>query len=524
MATKHFRPQQKPLEEESSAEAQPSEDRSPLAAVTGEQVRAHSFLQRRNEAAIVENEVDMRDDAGQRENGFLMLSWFVAALLGVAFLVLAYLQPYGRVDQSPIVADGDHGAIYVFTADGKLHPAANLVSAQLIAGQPVKAAKVKASVINQYPPGPKVGIIDAPDALNIISGTESRWALCDTSPAASSDPTPTVTALSGRLTLGERADVLRTDTAVLAEHAGSNYVIWGGHRSRIDLKNRPLALALGIDSSAVPPVRMSKALFDAVPATESLETPQIPQAGDSARWPTGPGAVIGSVLKVVGLGGASDELYVLLADGVQRVEPFVAALLMSSSPTGQVAPIAVSPKVIATVPTVNSLRVDYYPPRRLTLIDTRALPVVCVAWSKGITDREAVVQLISGKGLPIPISEDSHLAKLIRNDRRPNSVEANQTRVDPDAPNLVVTTSAAPGATSRESLWWIAPNGMRYGIDQDDDTLSGLGLKRPVPQAVQAPSVMIQAFGTGPALSRQAALVAFDSVSAPPVLEPVKPK
>ncbi|WP_426331601.1 type VII secretion protein EccB, partial [Mycobacteroides abscessus] len=100
----------------------------------------------------------------------------------------------------------------------------------------------------------------APDALNIVSGTESRWALCDTAPAASSDPTPTVTALSGRLTLGERADVLRTDTAVLAEHAGSNYVIWGGHRSRIDLKNRPLALALGIDSSAVPPVRMSKAL------------------------------------------------------------------------------------------------------------------------------------------------------------------------------------------------------------------------------------------------------------------------
>ncbi|MGC7299607.1 type VII secretion protein EccB, partial [Mycobacteroides abscessus subsp. massiliense] len=90
---------------------------------------------------------------------------------------------------------------------------------------------------------------------------------------------------------------------------------------------------------------MSKALFDAVPATESLETPQIPQSGESARWPTGPGAVIGSVLKVVGLGGAGDELYVLLADGVQRIEPFVAALLMSSSPTGQVAPIAVSPKV-----------------------------------------------------------------------------------------------------------------------------------------------------------------------------------
>ncbi|MFA4085228.1 type VII secretion protein EccB [Mycobacteroides salmoniphilum] len=523
MATHRSAAQQKPLDDEISAAAQPVDDRSPLAAVTGEQVRAHSFLQRRNEAAIVENEVDMRDDAGQRETGFLLLSVFIGALLCVAFMVLAFLKPYGRVDQSPIVADGDHEAIYVFTADGKLHPAANLVSAQLVAGQPVKPAKVKAAVIAQYPPGPKVGIVDAPGALNIISGTESRWALCDTAPAASSDPTPTVTGLSGRLTLGGRADVLRTDTAVLAEHAGSNYVIWGGHRSRIDLKNRPLALALGIDSSAVPPVRMSKALFDAVPATESLETPQIPQAGEPARWPTGPGAVIGSILKVTGLGGSGDELYVLLADGIQKVEPFVAALLMSASPNGQVAPIAVSPKVRADVPPVSSLRVDYYPPRRLTLIDTRAYPVVCVAWSKGATDREAVVQLISGKGLPIPISEDSHLAKLVRNDRRPNSVEFNQTRIDPSAPNLVVTTSAAPGATSRETLWWIAPNGMRYGIEQDPDTLNGLGIKA-ADQAVQAPWAMIQGFGPGPGLSRQAALVAFDSISAPPVLEPVKPK
>ncbi|MFT8176787.1 type VII secretion protein EccB [Mycobacteroides chelonae] len=499
------------------------EERSPLAPVTGAQVSAYNFLRRRDQAAITEAEVDMATDAGHRDNAFLVLAsvMFIGAI--VACGVLAWLRPVGRVDESQIVADGDNrGAVYVLVR-GKLHPAENLVSAQLIVGQPTKPATVKTSVINKYPPGPKVGIVGGPQAFTPRGAEESRWSLCDTAPAASSDPSPTVTALAGRLTLGGRASALATDSAVLAEHAGSTYVVWGGKRSRIDLSNRPLALALGIDSSAAAPVRMSNALFDSIPATEALATPQIPQAGTPPRWNVAPGAAIGSVMKVSDLAGGGDELYVLLADGLQKVEPFVASLLMSSSPSGQMAPLPMPSKTLAAIPAVKSLRVDYYPPRRLTLVDTKAFPVLCVAWSKGVTDREAVTTVISGKGLPIPVSEDAAVTTLVRNDRRPNSVEAHQVWVDPDAANLVTVTSADPRATSRESLYYISREGVRYGISEDGETLRSLGID-PKSQAVQAPWPLIQVYAPGPSLSRQSALVSFDSVAPPPIVAAVKPQ
>lgn len=500
-------------------DARRRETQSPLAPVTAVQVAAHNFLRRRAEAAITENEVDMVYDTGHRETAFL-LSAAVLVIVGcVAAVVLAWIKPVGRVDRSQIVADADNHAIYVLV-DGVLHPAWNLVSAQLVVGRPLKPATVKPSVLAHYPMGPRVGIVDAPPALSVHGGEASRWAVCDTAPAASSDPTPTVTGLSGALTLGGRAAALAPDTAVLAEHAGSTYVVWGAHRSRIDPSNRALALALGVDSAAMAPMRISNALFDAIPATEALETPRIPQAGAAPRWDVGSGAVVGSVLKVEGLAGAAEELYVLLSDGVQRVASFAASLVMSSSPGGQLAPLPVSPKVLASIPVVNSLRVDYYPPRRLTLVDTRAFPVLCVAWSKGRGDREAVTTVVSGKGLPIPVADENNLTRLVRDDRRPNSVEANQVWVQPGAANLGAVTSAAPDATSRESLWWLSAQGVRYGIAPD--AVAALGLN-PQSQAVQVPWPLLRVYAQGPVLSRAAALVSADTVTGPQVVAPLSP-
>lgn len=499
------------------------EQDSPLASVTGTQVRAHNFLLRRNAAAITENEVDMVFSPLQREMSWLVLGCVVTVLISVAAVVLAVIRPVGRIDEAQIVADADTHAIYVLI-DGKLRPAWNLVSAQLIVGQPMSPTPVKHSVIASYPTGPRVGIVDAPQTFTVTTGRTSRWALCDTAAAASSDRSPTVTALAGALTLGDRADELGPDHAVLAEHAGSTYVVWGGRRSRVDLSNRPLALALGIYSTAIEPVPLSKALFDAIPATEALTTPEIPDAGQRSRWSLPSGAAIGSVLKVTGLTDGGDGLYVVLADGVQHVEPFVAALLMSSSPSGQVDPIPVSPKAIADIPGVSSLRVDYYPPRRLVLVDTKAVPVVCVGWSKGPTDREALTTVISGRGLPIPVSDDASLITLVRNDRRPNSVVAHQVWIDPAAPNLVAVTGVGTTSTTRESLWWLSPQGVRYGISQDPETLRALGLGSPPTEAVQVPWPLLAVYAAGAELSRHAALVSADTVAEPPVLDALKPR
>ena len=64
--------------------------------------------------------------------------------------------------------------------------------------------------------------------------------------------------------------------AVLARHDDKTVVIWDGHRSEIDVSNKSVALALGVDSSSPQPIPMSTALYDAIPATDPLVIPGHP--------------------------------------------------------------------------------------------------------------------------------------------------------------------------------------------------------------------------------------------------------
>ena len=63
---------------------------------------------------------------------------------------------------------------------------------------------------------------------------------------------------------------------------------------------------------------------------------------------------------------------------------------------------------------------------------------------------------------------------------------------------------------TRESLYWISPQGVRYGIDWDQSTLQALGLSPAA--AVQAPWPIVRTFAPGPAISRTAALLARDTL------------
>jgi hypothetical protein len=77
---------------------------------------------------------------------------------------------------------------------------------------------------------------------------------------------------------------------------------------------------------------------------------------------------------------------------------------------------------------------------------------------------------------------------------------------------LVTSTSAVITSDSRESMFWVSDNGVRFGIASDDETLRALGLDPAT--AVQAPWPLLRTFAAGPALSREAALVARDTVPA----------
>ncbi len=95
--------------------------------------------------------------------------------------------------------------------------------------------------------------------------------------------------------------------------------------------------------------------------------------------------------------------------------------------------------------------------------------------------------------------------------RDPDSVEAQQTLMLPGAANFVATTSAALASDTRESLYWVSPQGVRFGIDWDRNTLQALGIDPN--RAVQAPWPIIRTFAAGPAISRANALLARDAIS-----------
>jgi len=479
---------------------------------SGLQVSAHFFWQRRNAAALSHHGVRMEFDPVQRQRAALTLG-FVFALLGVALMfVLSWFKPAGQVGDSTILADRDTGAIFV-KVDGRLHSVLNLASARLIAGQPANPTFVKSAELAKFPQGPTVGIPGAPAVMPIRTGDASQWALCDTAVATNTSGAPIVTAIGGPLTIGSRSLPLTAPRAILAEYEAATYVVWGGHRARVDLSDKAVALALGVDSDAPDPVVISRALFDALPATEPLSTPVVTDAGAPSPFDLAPDVVVGSVLSVRDLQTGKDDFYVVLKDGVQRISPLVASLLRSSNSFGDALPIVVAPDKLATIPVVDTLPVDYYPAARLEFVDTATNPVTCVSWSKSATDRSAVTAILSGKGLPIPPAADSRLLTLVKDARGGGGMEADQVYLAPGTTNLVMTTSAAPNSGSRESLWWISDQGVRYGISIDDESLRALGIAPA--QARQAPWPLIRVFAAGPALGRQAAMTQHDTISPP---------
>ena len=109
--------------------------------------------------------------------------------------------------------------------------------------------------------------------------------------------------------------------------------------------------------------------------------------------------------------------------------------------------------------------------------------------------------------------------QLVRDARDASSVEAHQTLVLPGAANFVATTSGAATTDTRESLYWISPQGVRYGIEWEQESLHALGIDPG--RAVQAPWPIIRTFAAGPAIGRGSALLARDAINPTGIAAPL---
>src|SRR5246127_1836235 len=122
--------------------------------------------------------VRMEVEPGRRQNLAIVASVSAALVICLGALLYSFISPSGQLNESPILADRDSGALYVRVGD-KLYPALNLASARLIAGRPDNPHKVRASQIAQQPHGPLVGIPGAPSEFAPTNPASSSWLVCD---------------------------------------------------------------------------------------------------------------------------------------------------------------------------------------------------------------------------------------------------------------------------------------------------------------------------------------------------------
>jgi type VII secretion protein EccB len=475
---------------------------------TRTQVTGYQFLARRTAMALTRWRVRMEIEPSRRQNLAVVASVSAAGVICLGALLYSFISPSGQINESPIIADRDSGALYVRVGE-KLYPALNLASARLITGRPDNPHLVRSSQIAGMPRGPLVGIPGAPSTFAPKSPSSSSWLVCDTVSGSTGLGSPsglTVTVIDGTPDLSGHRRVLNGSDAVVLSYGGDTWVIRQGRRSKIDATNRSVLLPLGLTPEQVSQAKpMSRALYDALPVGPELVVPEISNAGAAATFPGAPGPV-GTVLVTPQISGPQ-QYSLVLADGVQTLPPLVAQILQNAGGPGNAKPVTVEPSALAKMPVVNKLDLSSYPDNPLNVMDMRENPSTCWWWEKTSGENRARVQVVSGPNIPIAGGDANKVVSLVKADT--TGRQADQVYFGPNYSNFVAVTGNDPGSKTTESLWWVTDAGARFGVDDTKDVREALGLTTP---PSLAPWVALRLLPQGPTLSRADALVEHDTL------------
>ena len=487
-----------------------------------EQVAAWRFLWHRMAVAVARHSVRLVHDPSKNYGAAATVGVVIAALaLGVCF-VLSWLRPVGQIGNSKLVADRGSGALFV-DVNGTMHPALNLASARLILGQDASPTLVPMAQIEERPIGPTVGIVGAPNDLTPRTPADTGWGLCDKAGTAGTLATPRVTALTGQAELGDWAHEMASPEAVLMTYGGSVFLVTDGHRSQLDLADKPVMLALGLQAGNLRPTPMSRALYEALIPTAPLRVPDVPAPGGPVGY-AAPGlpVVSGSVVKSRGATG-DDQFFVALPAGLQMIPETVALMLHNANVSRQGRVLDVEAPMVASAPQAVGFDVSMYPNGPVKLLDKAAEPVTCVMWRKDSGAPQATVTTVSGRRLPIAQGEESQVIKMVS--AQAGQQSADEVYLGPQSANFVQLTGVEPDSGRSESVWWIGHTGVRFGIetsDREHDPLRALGLSGVTP--TPAPWAVVRWLPAGPALSRQSAMVEHDTLGANPAAAPMSEK
>ncbi|GAA5104393.1 type VII secretion protein EccB [Nocardia iowensis] len=497
--------------------------------VTKHQVSGWRFLLRRIEHALVRRDTSMRDDPGRGRSTALTIGVALACVIIAGAAVLAFFKPAKTVGNSRIVADKETGALYVRVGE-RLHPALNLTSARLIIGAADKPVQVSRAELEKYPRGPWVGIPGAPGSMVDTDNRESTWTVCDSTQTGAAAPVNPETGLpsstrsalrttviGGPLTLDSgAARELDVGEARLLRDGTTNWLVYrdgarGVVRGEINLADTAVLLALGIDATA-PVLAASKGLIGAIPEVPPIRVPQVDGAGETVTLTTGYTVPVGSVLAVHDAERPSGH-YLVSKTGVVQISSVLAAMIRNSDAHGTVTSRNVGPDLIAA-----NLRpggwpgTAAYPTRPIELVNPSSSGVTCYRWSRSGSDQTAATTLLVGRRLPLTQEEQVRVVNLVTAPASRGKT-ADSAYLPRTTGRLVQVTGTDTASPLRESLYWIADNGVRYGIEITDrgaeQTLRALGLRAPV----AAPWSVVSLFAPGPSLSEGAARIQHDGIA-----------
>ncbi|WP_165691783.1 type VII secretion protein EccB [Mycobacteroides abscessus] len=469
---------------------------------TWTQIRASFLLRRRLLYALTLRNVSMHFDLARwiRAMPGTVLLTMLLSLAGA--LIFSMIFPAGTVGENKIVMNRQSGERFI-SINGEMSPVYNLSSARLILGTYGNPVPVTPASIDRASKGSRVGISGAPDDMPVTNGAGTSAAACQRVPVNSITEKVKVAAIDGVLLAG-RATELAADRVALARMNGQTYIIWNGAKSLVDPGDRIVLSALGIDSAAVArAMPLNPNVGNAIPSSLPMVDPVVPESGAASPWNLGVEAPIGAVVQS-DLPGRGNRFYLVLRDGLQEVSPTVAAMLRSENAFGTARPPAVSPDVVTPIPLVTLVQTSQYPPNPVQVINPREQPVLCWVWEKGRTAAAASAKVVTGTDFPVASLAGSSLVESVT--AKVNKDVADLTYVAPSAANFVATTGNSINSPTKESFWWISPSGTRFGVPNDTQDRSALGLTA---EPLSMPWVILRLFPRG--LPRNVALTHDDA-------------
>ncbi|WP_167472202.1 type VII secretion protein EccB [Nocardia arthritidis] len=473
------------------------------------QVSGYRFLVRRMEHALVRRDVRMLHDPMRSQSRAYAAGLIMAFVVLAGCGVLALLRPQDKIGSHTILIGKDSGTAYA-VIDGVVHPALNLSSAKLAANKAEGPVTVKESELGSKPLGSLIGIPGAPGAIHFDKdGKGQTWTVCD-APKGDTGTDRVVTVIVGGIELGDKASNLPKDKALLVQGKDSVYLIYNNRRARVNMKDPAVTYALNLANATPRPI--SEGLLNAIPEYPAIEPPTLTDGGGVPTYAIN-GHRIGDVVQVTTSVGTTEN-YAVLRDGLQKVSPFTAELIRAANPPSSTNSM-IDSSTLAKISQLQTLKVDTYPEVAPQLISAREAPDSCISWkpktavAKDSSGDRAELTVITGVNLPL--ADNAKPLTLAQSNNK--GLLADQFYMKPGTGAYVQTTGIEPDSRRKDSIFYIADTGVRFGI-KNTDSAKALGLEDVQPEP--APYPIVGLIAIGPTLGREEALVAHDGVAADP--------